>query len=300
MQKPNLLLIKPSPSIFLKSERVKLYFNKKLRENIKCALNRNKAEFSELRQGRGRLYLATKHLEKAQAALRRVFGIHSTALAFEFPAENMQDIRNSAIEFCTGRLEKGTFAVRATRSGEQDFSSQEIERSVGAALLQAFPKLKVNLSKPETTFSLEIRGEKGTCYVEEMPGFAGLPQGVEGAVAVFFSGKPSDLACSWLLMKRGCNVFPVAKKKTKQVSANLAKLEKWNAYRKFALTLEKDLLQLIEERKIHMFAFPDTAVSGKDFSEYRKADEKALLPALRPLLFMGKKELSRLLGVIKG
>ena len=295
----NLLLIKPSPSIFLKSERVKLYFNKKLRENIKCALNRNSIPFTELMQGRGRLYLRSKQLEKAQGILRTIFGIHSTALAYEFPAPDMEDIKKAVLEYCAGRLEKGTFAARATRSGEQPFSSQEIERSVGAALLQAFPKLKVNLSKPQNTAFIEVRGEQGTCYVEEMLGFAGLPQGVEGAAAVFFSGKPADLACAWLLMKRGCNVFPIAKKKTKGIEASIKKLERWNAYRKFALALEKDLKELIEGRQILMLASPDSGVSKKDFREYRKFDERALLPVLRPLLFFEAKELKKLLATIK-
>lgn len=299
MIKPNILLIKLSPGIFLKSERVKSYFNRKLRENIKCALNRNKVKFSELIQGRGRMFLHSKELEKAQRVLRTVFGIHSTALAYEFLALDLPQIKRAVLEYCEGRLKKGTFAVRASRTGEQPFSSQEIERSVGAAVLQEFPKLKVNLSAPQTTISIEIRGEQGICYVEEMLGFGGLPQGVEGAIAVFFKGKREELACAWLLMKRGCNVFPVAKKKTKKIESNLKTLEKWNAFRKFALTLEKDLKELVKERRILMIAFCDLGVSRDHFTKYAKKDSAFTLPVLRPLLFYEKRELRNLLKTIK-
>jgi len=293
----NLLLIKPSPSIFLKSERVKLYFNKKLRENIKCALNRNKIGFERLEQGRGRMFLYSKQLEQAHHILHTVFGIHSIALAFAFQASSLEEIRQEVTGFCGGRLEKGTFAVRAVRSGEQDFTSQEIERSVGAAILKEFPGLKVDLKNPDTTVSVEVRGEKGTCYVEELAGFSGLPQGVEGAVGMFFEGRKEELACAWLLMKRGCNIFPIGKQ-SKPVQGILSMLEPWNCYRRFSLSQKKDLAALIEERKILALASADTGTSKKDFLKYKEADSKLALPVLRPLLFFDEKKLAALTKTI--
>jgi len=289
MIQPNILLIKPSPSIFLKSEQVKKHFNRKLRENIKCALNRNKIPFTELVQARGRLYLRTEQLEKAQQILHKVFGIHSTAQAFEFTAPTMSSIKENTIAYCTGRLEKGSIAVRASRSGEQKFRSQEIERETGAAVLESFPKLKVNLSAPDTTISIELRKEKGICYVEELMGFAGLPLGVEGNVAMFFQGKQEELTAAFLLMKRGSNIYPIGKD-SKKLREVLSTLKEWNSFREFMLTQESDLSSLIRERSILVLASADTGVSKKDFSSYQKFDSSQELPVLRPLLFLNLKE----------
>ncbi len=285
----NMLLIKPSPSIFLKSEKVKKHFNKKLRENIKCALNKNEIPFTELTQARGRLYLRTKQIEKAQGILHKVFGIHSTAQAFEFNAPTMNSIKENTINYCESRLSKGTIAVRASRSGEQKFKSQEIERETGSVVLKKFPNLKVNLSNPDTTISIELRKEKGICYIEESMGFAGLPLGVEGNVAMFFQGKQEELAAAFLLMKRGSNIYPIGKD-SNQLRELLAALKKWNSFREFALTPKAELKGLIGERNILALATADLGVSKKDFSDYQKVDSLRELPVLRPLLFVDLKE----------
>ncbi|MEM0359954.1 MAG: THUMP domain-containing protein [Candidatus Diapherotrites archaeon] len=298
MLEPNLLLVKPSPEIFLKSEKVKVYFNKKLRENIKCALHNNKIGFFGLEQGRGRMFLQCKNLLKAQSVLCRVFGIHSLAPAFAFSATDLESVKETVVEFCQGRVGKGSFAVRASRSGEQPYSSQEIERAAGAAMLQAFPFLKVDLSAPDVVVSIELFEEKAVCYVEEIDCFGGLPQGVEGAIGMFFSGKKEEAVAAWLLMKRGCNIFPIGKN-TPSVRKNLSLLEPWNAYRKFMLTNPKNLEKLIVERETLVLASAENRTSKKDFAKYEKNDKKMPLPVLRPLLFLPKKELNRLLQTIK-
>jgi len=291
----NMLLIKPSPSIFLKSEKVKKHFNKKLRENIKCALNRNEILFTELIQARGRLYLQTEQIGKAQKIMHKVFGIHSTAQAFEFNALTMDSIKENTLAYCADRLDKGTIAVRASRSGEQKFKSQEIERETGAVVLEKFPKLSVNLSNPKTTISIELRKEKGICYVEELMGFAGLPLGVEGNIAMFFQGKPGELTAAFLLMKRGANIYPIGKD-CKKVREILSALKEWNSFREFLLSSEKELGNLIRERNILVLASADTGISKKDFSDYQKFDAKQGLPVLRPLLFVDLKELKKIIA----
>ncbi len=280
----NLLLVKPSPEIFIKSEKVKSYFNRKLRENIKCALNRAGIPFGSLEQGRGRQFLYCEEPKQAARALKKVFGIHALAPAYCFSAESMEEIKQNTIAFCRNRLEKEKIAVRASRSGEQPFSSQEIERSVGAALLQEFPGLKVNLSKPQKTINIELRKEKGICYVEETPCFGGLPPGAEGSIAMLFSGKQEELACAFLLLKRGCNIFPIGKD-SKANQDTLAMLIPWNCGRAFFITPEKGLKGLIAERDILAIAVPGTGTSKKDFESYKKKDKKMPLPVLRPLLF---------------
>jgi len=298
MIQANVLLIKPSPSIFLKSERVKFHFNKKLRENIKCALNRAEIPFDSLEQMRGRMFLHSPELEKALSVLSKVFGIHALALAHSFSAFSLVEINDNALECLEGRLENQTFAVRASRSGEQDFSSQEIERSLGAAILDSFPSMKVNLSKPEITVSVEVRKETGMCYLNETRCFAGLPQGVEGNIAMFFSGEKEDLAAAFLLMKRGCNIYPVGEN-SKEVKDNLKQLEPWNCGRAFSLTDPSKLEQLISGSEILALASPESGVSKEDFADYAEKDKEHKLTVLRPLLFFPGEKIKEIVSIIK-
>ncbi len=296
----NVLLLKPSPSIFLKSERVKQYFNSKLRENIKTALHNSGERGFSLEQGRGRLFLRSADIKKSSEVLRRVFGLHSLAPAFEFSAGTLQEIVDNSLGFAEGRFENiKTFAVRASRSGEQAFTSQELERKLGAELLSWFLHLKVDLTKPEKTFFLELRGEKGYCYVEEIPCFGGLPQGVEGFVGVFFEGKPEELVAGWLLMKRGCNIFPIVPRTTKKMEKHLSALVPWNRGMRFSLTPQGKLSALAEERGLSALARADTAVTKKAFKEYRAFDSKMPLPVFRPLLFHSAEWVKKAASTIK-
>jgi len=300
MLQANVLLLKPSPSIFLKSERVKQYFNRKLRENIKAALHNAGQRGFRLEQARGRMFLKNAGIEESAEVLCKIFGLHSIAPAFEFPAESMGKIVENSLAFAEGRFEKAkTFAVRASRSGEQPFTSQELERKVGAEMLSKFFNLGVDLNNAEIVLFLELRADMGYCYVEEIPCFGGLPMGVEGFVGMFFEGKGEELACAWLLMKRGCNIFPIVKRPSKKMEKHLFPLIAWNAGRKFALTAEKGLPELIEERGLSALARADTAATKKAFAEYEKSDEKMPLPVFRPLLFHSGEFLKKAANAIK-
>ncbi len=300
MLSPNVLLLKSSSEIFLKSERVKQYFNRKLRDNIKTALHNAGLRGFSLKQGRGRMFLYVHELEEAAGILRKVFGLHSIAPAFEFNTESLSSIVENVVSFAEGRFEKvRTFAVRVSRSGEQPFSSQELERALGAEILRHFPFLRVNLNNPERILFLELRGEKGYCYVEEIPCFSGLPLGVEGFVGVFFEGKEEELVAAWLLMKRGCNIFPIVKRSSKKMEKHLSVLVPWNLGRNFALSLEKDLMQLIEERGLLALVRADSIVSKKAFLEYAEFDERMPLPVFRPLLFHSNEWIKKAANTIK-
>ena len=299
MLEPNVLLIKPVSGVFLKSEKTRAYFNRKLRENIKCALHRNKIEFNELRQGRMRFYLYADELEKCLAVLKRVFGLHSLALAYEFEFTDLDEIAEKAAKFFARRFEKNeSFAVECSRTGMHYFSSQEVERKVGARIVKNFG-LKVDLKKPDRVLHIEVRNEQVYLYADEIKCFGGLPTGVEGNVALFFSGKDEELVAGWLMLKRGCNVFPIVEKESKELEGAIKPLIMWNCYRKFALTPVSELKKLIKERDIMAIVKADTETTKEAFAKYKEFDSKQMLAVFRPLLFYDEAKLKGLIKIIK-
>jgi thiamine biosynthesis protein ThiI len=299
MLEPNVLLIKPSSSVFLKSERTRLYFLKKLRENIKCALNRNNIEFERLVFARLRMFLYSKDLESCARTLQKVFGLHAVALAYELKFSELEEIVEKAVSFFEGRFHKhDSFAVDCSRTGLHYFSSQEVERKLGAKIVMKHG-LKVNLKNPDKTLHVEIHNDKAYIYVDEVKCFGGLPTGVEGCVAMLFYGKEEELAASWLLLRKGCNIFPIVKGDEKKVKELTELLIPWNAYRKFILSKEEELEELIDKYNIIALATADTETTREAFANYKEFDSKKELVVLRPLLFYDKSMLEELVRKVK-
>ncbi len=186
--------------VFLKSEHVRRRWVNKLVENIKKVIGGGR-----FRLERGRIWLVTD--ERVDEKLRKVFGISSFSPCIHC---KLDELESCVLEFCEGRLDDvKTFAVRVKRVGEHEFTSLDVERSLGSLILQRFPHLKVNLEKPEKTIYVEIRNED--CYVfdEVIKGAGGIPVGVEGKVVSLISGGIDSPVATWLMMKRGCEVIPL-------------------------------------------------------------------------------------------
>jgi len=289
------LLIKTASEISLKSNFVRRFFTKKLVQSIKFALKRNKIECSEIIRGGGRLYLFCEKTKKAQAVLSTISGIHAIALAQHFQNAGYKEIEKQALNFSKGFLKKGdAFALSVNTSNNNAFSRKDLENRLGAAIQKAIPGLKVNLTKPEKKIFLEIRKEDFFIYTEQLRCLGGLPLGVEGSVAFHFSGKEDELLAAFLLMHRGCNIFPVTKKPFPKIKKFLEKLVPFNDYRTFILTEEKNLPQLIEERRIQAIGTADYKTDEKSLASYKQFDSKQNLVVLRPLLLFPEEKKKKL------
>jgi len=285
------LLVKTASEISLKSPFVRRFFTKKLVQSIKFALKRNKVECSAITRGGGRLYIFCENPEKAGKVLSTVSGIHATAVAEKFKLGEME---KNVLSFSKSVLKQGDeFALDANTARNKGFSSKDLENRLGAAVMKEIPGLVVRLKNPKKKISVEVREKDFFVYLNQKPGLGGLPSGAEGSVAMFFEGKEEELLAAFLLMHRGCNIFPVVKKKTKALEKHLEKLIPFNDYREFSLTGEKDLEKLIEGRKIKAVATADEKIDGKSLGEYEKFNKEHELIVLRPLLLypeeLGKK-----------
>ncbi len=195
----------------LKSQPVRRFMEKVLIRNIKWMLDREKLSYESIKRERGRIFIDTSSPREVCGALSKVFGIVSTSPVLEAPAEIDEIIRLSTrvAEMLLGPEE--SFAVRARRTGTHSFTSMDVQREVGAAILAKTRSLntRVNLTNPDKQIFVEIREKKAYVYHEIFQGPGGLPYGSEGKMVSLFSGGIDSPVATWLMMKRGCRVIPV-------------------------------------------------------------------------------------------
>lgn len=206
------LLIIRYGEIALKSNQVRRQLENILARCIEETLNRqNISHKIQILPTRGRIFLYTDHLNAAIGVLKNCFGIVSLSPSFQINTDR-KEIREAAIKLADIDLKEGnTFAVRTKRVGEHTFSSQDISSEVGTYILDQLTNrgITVNLTNPDHTFHIEIRDKKTYLFREIIPGLAGLPYGSQGKLISLISGGIDSPVATWLMMKRGCDIFPL-------------------------------------------------------------------------------------------
>lgn len=194
----------------LKSPPVRREFETRLRRNILDQFV-SAGVTCRLRADRGHFYVEAETAEPALSLLRRVFGITSLSVAEEVPTDRAV-IRDRVLALAEPRLGPSTtFAVRARRTGEHPFTSQELARDLGGDILERWPErtLKVDLEDPQVELFVEVRGPRTYLYTNRVSGPGGLPLGVAGQVVALVNGRRGALG-AYLMMKRGCRCAVLA------------------------------------------------------------------------------------------
>ena len=189
----------------LKSAPVRREFERALRKNIVDHFA-VAGTSCRLRSDRGHLYVEADEASAAIRILRRVFGVTSVSEVVEIATERAA-IRAAVLALVGGHMKTGVrFAVRARRTGQHDFTSQELAAALGGDILEAFGDRspKVDLETPELEVFVEVRDTRTYLYTGREPGPGGLPLGVAGRVAALVDG-PRGALGAYLLMKRGCH-----------------------------------------------------------------------------------------------
>src|SRR5699024_6155458 len=102
---------------------------------------------------------------------------------------------------------QATFAVRVNR-GDKGFPlrSDELARRLGAAILERTDWSRVNLSRPDQSFYVDIYPEGVYLYDGRYRGLGGLPVFTAGPVLSLLSGGIDSPVAAFLMAKRGCRV----------------------------------------------------------------------------------------------
>jgi thiamine biosynthesis protein ThiI len=200
-----ILLIRYS-EIALKTTKVRKRFEQQLKDNLLTMLMEDGVEAFVTERG-ARYYVQTSDIDAAIRSIRKVFGVASVSIAEEYDS-SMEAMCAAAAEYSKGKLSEGeSFAVRARREGSHDYTSMDVGREVGSAIFLANEHLgvKVDLTKPEKEFFVEVRDNKAYLYTDTVKCHAGLPISTQGRVVAFVDDD-RGMVSAWLMMKRGCRV----------------------------------------------------------------------------------------------
>jgi thiamine biosynthesis protein ThiI len=196
-----LILIRFSGDITTKAKATRRHFLRALAHNIEAALGSAGLAY-KLQQDWSRFFIETSD-ERALELLGTVFGITSLSVVDSFPITGLEEIVRHGEQIFREHVKQKRFAVRARRGGgrQPNFTSQDVERALGAALRPYASK--VDLSNPEVTAQVELRDGKAYYFTESHRGPGGLPLGTAGRAVALASGGFDSAVAAWMLLKRG-------------------------------------------------------------------------------------------------
>lgn len=205
---PMTYLIKLFPEITIKSRTVRKEMVRCLRGNIRNILRRldprvrvvDRWDALEVHPSAD---LDADTLTELEACLTRIPGIHAVLLVeactftgFAATAERIVPLWRDAL---TGKR----FRVSVKRRGRHDFTSEDLERYLGRALLDACENATVDLTAPDVKVTLELKDDRLLLVTRRLPGQGGYPLGTQGQALALISGGYDSPVAAWRLLRRG-------------------------------------------------------------------------------------------------
>ena len=210
-------------------------FEDALVQQIKYALKRCEGTF-KVRKTQGRIYVDAVgefDFEETVDNLKTVFGISGICPVVYVEDEGFESLSKTIVEYVDKVYpEKNkSFKVNARRARKNyPLDTMELNREVGAAILNAYPTMTVDVHHPEIMIYLEIR-EKIYIYSEIIPGPGGMPVGTNGKAMLLLSGGIDSPVAGYMISKRGVKIDavyfhapPYTSERAKQKVVDLARL----------------------------------------------------------------------------
>jgi thiamine biosynthesis protein ThiI len=273
----------------LKKRETRRRFESTLKKNIASAFASQHID-CKIETIWGRLFVHTTDVSKGLDILQRIFGITSVSPALTSSAD-LIELSKDCITYLEGRIRNtDSFALRVTRTGTHDYTSQDAARIVGESIRKHF-SCSVDLSKPDVELFIEIREQRAYIYLEKYVGPGGMPLGTQGIICAFASCE-DDVLAAWFLMRRGCSlVFLITDSSVDRILSLL--VDSWFAPSPiYYMGQEKDVLKRLQE--IVCSHQCDALCFGGSFSKENMMVLKRIqemkdsmgLPVLTPLIAM--------------
>ncbi len=196
--------------IGVKSARVQTWMERELQSNIQAMLSARDIPGTVDRDW-GRLYVETPDPGAAATSIGDVFGVVSASPARTVDPD-LEVISRVLAETAAEQYTHGTFAVDATRTGDHDFTSQEVGEVGGEAIWSAVAgdfEPAVNLDDPDLRFEVEVRQDRAFVFTDRVEGPGGLPVGTQDTLVALISGGIDSPVAAYLAMKRGAPIVPL-------------------------------------------------------------------------------------------
>jgi thiamine biosynthesis protein ThiI len=196
--------------IALKSKYVRSTLEKRLAAQVEHVLHRAGYREAKSRRQFGRIIVDGVPAEAA-SVVANVFGVVH-AIPAEGAGSAMEEVVSLAVKVAGDVLKEGsTFAVRPKVVGDHLYGSRDLAIKAGSAINEAYKdrKIRVNLTAPDVTVTIEVRDKDSYVYSRMLDGTGGLPYGSQGRAISLFSGGIDSPVATWLIMKRGVEVLPL-------------------------------------------------------------------------------------------
>ena len=210
-------------------------FEDRLRDQIRYALERCDGEF-EVTKTQGRIYvnaLTDYDFDETVENLKTVFGIWGICPVVKLTDEGFEKLAKDVVDYVDKVYPDKNFSFKVdTRRARKNYpkESMEVNADIGAALLDAFSDMKVDVRKPDVMIHIEIR-EMIYLYSTVIPGPGGLPIGTNGKGTLLLSGGIDSPVAGYMISKRGVKLDavyfhapPYTSDRAKQKVVDLAKL----------------------------------------------------------------------------
>ena len=265
--------------------------------------------------------------EAAVDRVRKIFGVITFSRAC-VTEKTMESVCAAAVEYLRPQLSAvRAFKVETKRSDKKfPLKSPEISAEVGAALLDAYPNLHVDVHNPDVTVRVEIRDFGAYVHGEPEQGAGGIPVGTGGKAALLISGGIDSPVAAWMMAKRGVELTPIhfasppyTSERAEQKVADLLRRVAAYAGRMYMITVpfarvQEEILDKCPEeyftilmRRFMMRISAEIAkiegcaalITGESLGQVASqtmqaiavTDEASPLPVFRPLIGMDKSEI---------
>lgn len=181
------------------------FFEKRLIDNIikivrPAAVNK--------RYGRVIVRIGRNNPEVLEERLRYVLGIQNYSLGYALP-HDLDQVKDTALKLAQDEVSNGakTFKIAAQR-GFKEFplNSIELNREIGAYVLENIGELKVDVHNPAFEIGVDVREKEIFVFCGRRNLSGGLPVGVSGRAMLLLSGGIDSPVAGWYAMKRGLEI----------------------------------------------------------------------------------------------
>lgn len=210
-------------------------FEDALIKQIRFALREVDGSF-EVTKESGRIYVTAEgdyDYDDTIETLKRVFGIADICPMVQIDDRDYENLKKHVVEYMDKVYpdKNLTFKVVARRGDKRyPVSSDQINRDMGEAILEAFPQMRVDVHNPDVLLRVEIR-QKVNIFSLMIPGPGGMPVGTNGKAMLLLSGGIDSPVAGYMIAKRGVKIDavyfhapPYTSDRAKQKVVDLAKL----------------------------------------------------------------------------
>ena len=245
--------------LFLKSERVRKIFQRRLVQSLFSLLKKKNFDF-KIHSFRERIFVETKN--NPSEIIRNLPGIVWFSEALFFEKLDLKGFSDFLAKNYQKWIKKGeTFALRLKREKEIKNSSEEIIKETARRI-----ERKVNLSKPQREIFIEARRFGWFLYFKKRRGIGGLPLGTGGKVLSLISGGIDSPVAVFLMAKRGAENI-------------------WLHFHSFPLVSRTSIEKVKELARIFLNYTPHLKIYFLPFSKIQMEIKSITFPKYRVLLY---------------